>query len=152
MSYHKGYIPWNKGIKTGPNPDHSMRMRGRTLTKKHRLKISKALTGRQVNESFRNKMQKIALERVKNGTHNFYKGDAIGYGAIHDWLRNKFGKSNHCENKKCESINPKMYVWAKLKNKKYERKRENFIQLCQSCHVKYDKNKLYIIYDDKKGY
>ena len=31
-----------------------------------------------------------------------------------------------------------MFHWAKLKDKEYKRKRENFIQLCASCHINYD--------------
>jgi hypothetical protein len=33
---------------------------------------------------------------------------------------------------------PCRYEWALLKGKMMERKRENFIQLCMSCHRKYD--------------
>ena len=29
-------IPWNKGLKLGPNPEHSKRMKGRKLTKEHK--------------------------------------------------------------------------------------------------------------------
>ena len=38
-------IPWNKGLKLGPNPEHSKRMKGRKLTKEHKQKISQALKG-----------------------------------------------------------------------------------------------------------
>lgn len=59
------------------------------------------------------------------------------YSAIHSWLRINFGKATICENPVCdrESIN---YQWAKKKEGVYEKKRENFIQLCRKCHAKYD--------------
>lgn len=131
-------IPWNKGLKLGPNPGHSKKMKGRKLTEEHRKKIGNALRGREKTREFKEKMRKVALKRVENGTHNFYKGDNIGYMAIHSWLYREFGKARRCENSGCKYENPKMYVWALVKGKKYERKRENFMQLCQSCHMKYD--------------
>lgn len=68
----------------------------------------------------------------KNGN---WIGDKIGYYGIHSWLKNYFGKATKCQ--QCGSI--KNIVWAKLKGKKYQRKRENFWMLCAKCHVHYDK-------------
>ena len=60
------------------------------------------------------------------------------YPAIHAWLKRKFGKATECENiTKCLKTS-KNYQWAKLKDKEYERKRENFWRLCVSCHSIYD--------------
>ena len=59
------------------------------------------------------------------------------YLTIHKWLYRNFGKATHCENIMC-SKESKLYSYAKIKNKKYERKRENFIQLCWKCHMLYD--------------
>lgn len=61
-------------------------------------------------------------------------GDKVGYYGIHDWLYTNFGKAKKCE--KCGS--QKRVQWAKLENKEYERKRENFWQLCSKCHIVYD--------------
>lgn len=67
----------------------------------------------------------------------FYKLRNGGYIAIHCWLKYHFGSADKCENKKCLHVS-QSYQWALLKGKKYEHKRENFIQLCRSCHKKYD--------------
>jgi hypothetical protein len=65
-------------------------------------------------------------------------GDSVGYYGIHDWLGQYYGKAIECE--KCGS---KYRVqWSKLHGKKYERKRENFWQLCCLCHIEYDKTSL----------
>ena len=61
-------------------------------------------------------------------------GDKVGYCGIHDWLQLNFGKANKCE--QCGSF--EKVQWAKLKDKSYERKRENFWQLCSKCHMDYD--------------
>lgn len=66
-----------------------------------------------------------------------WKGDKVGYSGIHDWLQTNFGKANKCENSLCSQTTGN-YQWAKIKDKEYERKRENFIQLCTRCHVIYD--------------
>lgn len=61
----------------------------------------------------------------------------VGYHAVHDWIQLNYGKANMCEDPNCKKISQK-YEWAKVKDVPYERKRENFIQLCKSCHSKYD--------------
>jgi len=73
--------------------------------------------------------------------HPMWKDNNIGYGGIHDWLQDNFPKPEKCENcgKRGEKNNGKWNIeWAKLKNKEYERKRENFWKLCHKCHSKYD--------------
>ena len=71
----------------------------------------------------------------KRGSENQnWKGDKVGYWGIHDWLKTNYGVAVKCE--QCGS--EKKVQWAKLENKKYERKRENFWQLCARCHVIYD--------------
>ena len=72
--------------------------------------------------------------------HN-WKGDNITYGNIHVWLRKSFGNPISC--KKCKKIGDRKsgrwnIEWALLKDKKYQRKRENYIGLCISCHRRYD--------------
>jgi hypothetical protein len=58
------------------------------------------------------------------------------YLRIHEWLRNSFGLANHCD--QCNNISPKRFEWALRIGYKYEYKKENYIQLCPSCHRKYD--------------
>jgi hypothetical protein len=60
------------------------------------------------------------------------------YFRIHGWLSFHHGKAKKCENENCASVNPKRFEWALLKGKDYERNRNNYIQLCPSCHRKYD--------------
>ena len=68
-----------------------------------------------------------------------WKGDNIGYTAIHIWLTTNFKKPTKCEHPNC-SGKSKQIEWCLIKGKKYERKRENFICFCHSCHFKYDMN------------
>ena len=73
-----------------------------------------------------------------SGKNNYQWKENPGYFALHNWLKNYYGKASKCENLNCQHQNPKRFEWALLKDKDYERKRENFIQLCCSCHRKYD--------------
>jgi transposase-like protein len=57
------------------------------------------------------------------------------YAYIHKWLKDNYGKANNCQH--CGKLNAK-YHWALRKGFSYERNVENFIQLCISCHSKYD--------------
>lgn len=65
--------------------------------------------------------------------HPNWKGDEVGYFALHSWIRREFGKPTICE--LCSSS--ENVQWAS-KNQKYTRQREDWIQLCASCHKKYD--------------
>lgn len=58
------------------------------------------------------------------------------YVIIHRWLRESFGSANKCE--LCMQKDSKVYDWALKKGFEYEKKRDNFMQLCRSCHAKYD--------------
>lgn len=84
----------------------------------------------------------LRKENSKKGKNCYqWKENGLGYWGIHQWLRKHYGSANKCESQmigiecggKSETFN-----WSKLQNKQYERKRENFIQLCRSCHNKYD--------------
>jgi len=61
------------------------------------------------------------------------------YACIHIWIKKNYGKANHCENPNCPHKNPIRFEWALIHGKEYDRKIENFIQLCKSCHLNYDK-------------
>ena len=83
----------------------------------------------------RTEKHRIAFKEAIKKRKYKYKG---GYDAIHWWLNNHFGKADKCENADCNFKNTKRYEYALLKGKRYEYKRENFIKLCKSCHIKYD--------------
>ena len=78
------------------------------------------------------KSKKVGEENAR------WKGDDVGYSGIHMWLRANFGAANWCESITC-SRKSKNYNWCKVQGMEYERRRENFIQLCVSCHRYYDK-------------
>ncbi len=62
-----------------------------------------------------------------------WKGDNAGYISIHLWVKRHYGKPKMCE--RCTS--EKNVQWAN-KTHSYKRERDDWFQLCSSCHQKYD--------------
>lgn len=79
--------------------------------------------------------KRVPWNKGKTGYHMPLRGG--GYDAIHRWLRKHYGNANRCEEQSC-SMKSDTYHWAKLPDLPYEHKRENFVQLCASCHRKLD--------------
>lgn len=103
----------------------------------HKEKISKALRGRKAwNTGLKGYTNKGSFKKGQNvGEKNCnWKGDQVGYIALHKWIYRHFGKPKKCEfcGKK-----KKKYYWAN-KTGEYKRMRKDWIQLCMSCHVRYD--------------
>jgi len=64
-----------------------------------------------------------------------WKGNKVGYYALHSWVHRRLGKPKIC--KKCKST--KNVEWAN-KSHKYKRKITDWLSLCHRCHFTYDKN------------
>jgi len=83
-------------------------------------------------------------ERVVGEKNVNWKGKDVGYFGLHSWLVRSFGNAIKCENRKVSLLDficsrkSNNFQWAVIHEKGYQRKRENFIQLCISCHKKYD--------------
>lgn len=98
-------------------------------------KISATLTG----------LKRLDLKKEK---HHAWKGDDASYFAIHAWILREYGKANHCENMSCYYprtnsrgivlYKPKRFEWALIHGEKHGHRRESYMQLCASCHRKYD--------------
>ena len=83
----------------------------------HRKRVSQSLVGKFGEQSRR------------------WKGENAGYVAIHLWIKKHWGLADHCD--MCHSKSAKRYEWCNL-DKKYKRNREEWVQLCPSCHRIYD--------------
>ena len=92
---------------------------GKKRSKEDRLKMSLAKKGKYANEK-----------------NHMWKGNDVGYLALHAWIGRKYGKPSYCE--LCGSDNnKKRYHWAN-KTGRYNREFKNWIRLCASCHYRYD--------------
>lgn len=89
---------------------------------------------------------KVANRKGKDSP--FWKGSKAGYGSIHDWIKAHLGSATKCENPNCiyprttrnkVLLKPKAFDWALKRGRMYtDRKIDSFIQLCRSCHQRYD--------------
>ena len=140
-------------------------IKGILKSKKHRKNISNSLKGRKITWGEKisiatkgrkswNKgipmseetKKKLSMSRIgqRNSIKTEFKKNNNSYKlkykekyyTIHRWLRKNYGDATMCS---FDNKHKALYDWALLKGKKYEYKRENFIQLCKKCHFKYDR-------------
>lgn len=113
-------------------------------TEEHKRKMSKVKMGQKAW----NKGLKMPQREGEKNPH--WKGDRVGYGALHTWVERSLGKPQKCENPKCKYPRlgdkgkllkaPKAYDWANISGK-YRRDLSDWIRLCRSCHMIMDLSK-----------
>ena len=75
------------------------------------------------------------VSRSLIGNHRRWLGDNASYYAKHMWIEKHWGKADHCD--LCHVNGASRYEWAS-KNHSESRIREDYFQLCPSCHRLYD--------------
>ena len=86
---------------------------------------------------------KLGHEQYNTGRTHFklgnipanWKGDAVGYTALHDWVRRCLGKPKRCVD--CGAIEERVYQWSNISGE-YRRVLSDWRQLCVPCHKIYD--------------
>lgn len=125
-----GHSPWNKGIKA---PKISLALKGRKLTDEWKNKIRISNTGKKRS------LESIKKSSMKTRRENAYqwKGDDVGYNALHIWVRKEFGQPKKCEHCQKDNLTGKSIHWAN-KTGLYKRDISDWLRLCVSCHRLYD--------------
>jgi hypothetical protein len=83
-----------------------------------------------------NKCKYAQMAKSSNGSNNHqWKGDDVGYGALHRWVYQTLGKPMKCEH--CGTTTAKKFEWAN-KDHQYNRDKDDWIRLCTKCHRRYD--------------
>ena len=75
---------------------------------------------------------------LKGENSPFWKGDNAGYVAKHTWVAKLYGKPTECEHCGVKNLRPRQYQWAN-KSGEYLRKKSDWLRLCISCHIVFDK-------------
>lgn len=83
------------------------------------------------------KIQKIRHSRAMKKRRESGIGSQ-SYSAVHKWIREMCGKPKQCEFDRLHKN--RHYEWALIRGNKYEKKVENFMELCIQCHREYDGN------------
>lgn len=71
--------------------------------------------------------------------HKGWKGDKVGYDALHTWLYRELGRPDTCEFCKRTGLKGKFIQWAN-KSRKYKRIKSDWLRLCTKCHYHYDRD------------
>ena len=87
-----------------------------------------------------------SLKGVKGELSRRWKGDNAGYVAKHIWIKTNYGKASKCELNSSHIF--RRFEWANISGK-YERNISDYIQLCPSCHRKFDLGKLKINFEKR---
>jgi NUMOD3 motif len=139
--FKKGQTPWNKGVpmsESTKQKQHDVQFGKARHTTASKKQISRASKGNKHALGYKHTDEAKKKISKPGDKHPNWLGEKVGYVGIHLWLRKTYGKASCCKNKSCEKLSF-VYDWAKIREKKYERKRENFIELCRKCHQKYDR-------------
>ena len=67
--------------------------------------------------------------------HHAWKGEDVGYHAIHNWIARKLGKPSQCE--ECHTKESKRFEWANISGE-YKRDTNDWKRLSIECHHKFD--------------
>ena len=132
---------WNKGLK---HPKEVLEKLKKATLERYR-KGEKF--GFQKSHKFYEGGEKgwFTTERSKEEKNINWKGDKVGYHALHDWVYSRKGKP-----KSCAFCNITINLQWANKSGEYQRETEDWISLCIKCHKAYDKGKNSIKQNFKK--
>lgn len=143
----KGRTVWNKGLKGVCRPNSGSFKKGTTPWNKGKTyelphTRGKVITPEQIAKANATKRKNRHLHKYRKGESNpNWSGDNVGYFGVHKWLIKNFIKSEVCENcgsKPGLTKNGKPKIHWSNKSGKYLRDRNDWQQLCISCHWKHD--------------
>lgn len=107
--------------------------KGKHLPIQHIKNISAGLKGKKLTLYHRNKLSLAKIGKYRLEKSPTWKGDDVGYGALHEWVYQILGNPlicKHCGNK---FQNNRQIHWAN-KSGLYKREKSDWIRLCVSCH------------------
>lgn len=97
------------------------------------------------NTKIRDRYGRFTSEGSK-GLLNFkWAGDSVKYSGLHNWIRRNYGKPKQCHN--CKSR--KNVQWANI-SQSYSRDRNDWVELCVSCHHRFDGKSKNILNKNRK--
>jgi len=78
---------------------------------------------------------------LKFNEHPYWKGEKVGYSALHKWVNKVLGKPNKCIFCGKVFTNNKKIGWANISGK-YQRIESDWMRLCKKCHAYFDKKNM----------
>lgn len=147
--FKKGMTPWNKGKKgwtkgTTAGFQKGVNWSSHWIGRKHKQesiqKMSETKKGHRYSpHSEYKKGENLGIE------HPAWKGNDVGYMALHSWIRRTMSKPDKCEHCGKRGLSGSKIHWAN-KSGEYKRDLADWLRLCVPCHKKYDLERKTIIY------
>ena len=103
-------------------------------TEHHRQLLRMSNLGKKHSEETK---QKISEGAHKGKDHCWWKGDNVGYDALHRWIRKRLPKPELCQ--MCNKVPPK--DMANISGE-YKRDLTDWLYLCRRCHWLFDNKHL----------
>ena len=75
--------------------------------------------------------------QTQGKNHYAWKGDKVGYNALHSWVVKYLGRPDTCEHCDKSGLSGHKVQWAS-KSHKYKRDLADWVRLCPKCHSIYD--------------
>ena len=122
---HLGQIAWNRGLKGFKHSGSFKNGHDDLVPPSSRIEAGKKLTDEK---------------------HPLWKGDGVGYFALHSWVYRKLGKPTNCEF--CKITNTRLEL-ANISGK-YKRNLDDWKYLCVKCHRKYDNHPFFLPRTDEQ--
>ena len=86
---------------------------------------------------------KESILKMSGKNNHGWKGDEVGYMALHEWVRKIKGLPEVCEYCKKTGLQSRQINWANI-SKQYKRREDDCVRLCVRCHRQYDHNLIQI--------
>lgn len=79
--------------------------------------------------------ERLTANNIVETKHPRWKGNDVGYDALHSWVNKHLGKARECSN--CNARGRSRYHWANVSGK-YLRDLSDWKELCVPCHSRFD--------------
>lgn len=146
----KGQVPWNKGVSRkinnaleiwrangGTNKGCVNWNKGGHLTNEWKDKIGESNKGKIRTDENRKKISKTLTGKYVGEKAYQWKGENVGYCALHIWVKKHLGQPTKCEHCEKDGLTGHQIHWAN-KSGEYKRDLTDWLRLCVKCHRKYD--------------
>lgn len=107
---------------------------GKPYYRKPSMRMKSKYCSRVCHNKVAGKAKKPAISARMLGVNNHkWKGDNVGYSALHAWVSRRLGRIKECSH--CGNENN--IQWASVSHKA-KRDLNDYIPLCMKCHAAYD--------------
>ncbi len=95
--------------------------------------------GKKLTEESKRKISENRKGQMMGKENHKWKGDKVGYNALHTWLHRVLGQPKKCDSCETDGLTEHKIHWAN-KSKMYKREISDWTRLCAKCHYHFDRN------------